>query len=59
ELPQDFLIVASHYDGTIEVIIHRTLPIIGIQWHPELLPETEETKIIFDTYINLLNLKNS
>ncbi|MDD4000556.1 MAG: type 1 glutamine amidotransferase [Bacilli bacterium] len=59
ELPQDFLIVASHYDGTIEAIIHRTLPIIGIQWHPELLPETEETRIIFDTFINLLNLKNS
>ena len=32
------LIAFSHaQDGTIEAFIHRSLPIIGLQWHPERL----------------------
>lgn len=32
------LIAFSHAeDGTIEAFIHRSLPIIGLQWHPERL----------------------
>ena len=28
---------ASH-DGSVEGIEHETLPIVAVQWHPEMLP---------------------
>jgi putative glutamine amidotransferase len=58
-LSNGFKVIAKHVDGTIEAIIHDSLPILGIQWHPELLPESKETRIIFDAFLKLINLKNS
>lgn len=34
EIPKDWQILAS-YRNITEAIIHKTLPIVGIQWHPE------------------------
>jgi putative glutamine amidotransferase len=51
----DFEIVARAEDGTIEAIVHRYLPIIGIQWHPEIIPDTAESKLIFDVFARLVN----
>lgn len=48
-------VICYHEDGTAEAIIHDTLPIIGIQWHPERLPESIESKIIFDKFFEFLN----
>lgn len=48
-------VVAYHEDGTIEAIVHDTLPIIGIQWHPERLLDSEPSKIIFDKFFDFLN----
>ena len=47
--------IAFHQDGTIEAIVHDTLPIIGVQWHPEKLMGTHETTVIFDKFFELLN----
>lgn len=49
--------IAYHEDGTIEAIVHDTLPIIGIQWHPEKLLGSKESKIIFDKFFEFLNSK--
>lgn len=39
-------------DGTPEALFHKTLPIYGVQWHPErLLPEGEK---LFRFFVNLL-----
>ena len=46
--------IAKHIDGTNEAIIHKDLPIIGIQWHPEKSPEKKESKIIFDKFFELI-----
>jgi len=51
--------VARHMDGTVEAVVHEELPIIGIQWHPELLPDSPETQIIFTCFKKLLDKKNS
>ncbi|MGI6210792.1 MAG: gamma-glutamyl-gamma-aminobutyrate hydrolase family protein [Bacilli bacterium] len=51
----DFIEIAKHEDGTNEAIIHKTLPIIGIQWHPEMQQDNEPSKIIFDTFAKLVN----
>ena len=44
--PGDGLIVSALApDGVVEAIEHRVLPIIGVQWHPEMLTEVEHEKI--------------
>lgn len=48
ELPDGFVVLFKNHD-VIEAIEHTTLPILGIQWHPERL-STNETKIIFDYF---------
>jgi len=50
-------VIARHADGTIEAVIHETLPIIGIQWHPEILADEKESQIIFDKFAELVNKK--
>jgi len=58
DVAQGLQVIATHEDGTIEAFIHESLPIIGIQWHPEIIPNTEESKMIFDCFLKLLNEKN-
>lgn len=45
-----FEVIAIHEDQTIEAIIHTELPIIGIQWHPEVSADDPQTKIVFDAF---------
>ena len=48
-------VIAYHADGTAEAIVHESLPFIGIQWHPERLPEAKSTKVIFDKFFEFVN----
>lgn len=43
-------VIAYAEDNTIEAYVHQSLPIIGVQWHPEILANSEETKLIFDLF---------
>jgi len=54
QLAPDFKIFATHEDGTIEAIIHKELPMIGVQWHPEASPTSEVSKRIFDAFLKLI-----
>ena len=33
----DFTVTAAHEDGTVEGLEHRSLPMLAVQWHPEML----------------------
>lgn len=46
-LGKDLKITGRADDGTIEMIEHTSAPIIGVQWHPECLPHSKETRTIF------------
>lgn len=46
-------VIAKHPDGTIEAFVHTNLPIVGVQWHPEIHPKSEETNLIFDYFKSL------
>lgn len=48
EVPDGFVVLFQNHD-VIEAIEHTSLPIIGIQWHPERM-ETAESKVIFDYF---------
>lgn len=39
EIGDHLVIGARSFDGRIEALQHETLPIIGVQWHPELLDD--------------------
>ena len=38
--------VTAHHDGSVEGLEHESLPIVAVQWHPEMLP-TRATDPIF------------
>ena len=57
-------LTASQYtfDGTIEAIEHNTLPILGVQWHPERMCEslhsadTAQGMSVFEWFAEVLKL---
>ena len=50
----EFIISATSDDGTIEALEHPTKPIIGVQWHPEVLIENDEnSKQLFKQFIRM------
>jgi|SRR5579872_142113 len=44
KLPDSFMILASSRDG-VEAIKHKTLPIYGLQFHPEISPSFSATQL--------------
>ena len=40
-------------DGTIEAIEHDTLPLLGVQWHPEIMWERQEdAAAVFKAFVH-------
>lgn len=52
DVPSDFVVLYKNAD-TIEAIEHKTLPLLGVQWHPERL-KSNESAIIFDYFFGKL-----
>ncbi len=57
----DGLLVAQYgFDFVIEAMYHKTLPILGVQWHPERMcfphinPETVDGSLLLHYFITLL-----
>lgn len=55
---RDFEITVTSTDGVIEAIEHKTLPIIGVQWHPERMigeenPQQTDMLPLFRHFIDL------
>lgn len=48
KIPEDFVVLFKHHE-IIEAMMHKELPILALQWHPERL-FTEESNIIFDYF---------
>jgi putative glutamine amidotransferase len=47
-------VIGKQTDGIIEAVVHESLPIIAVQWHPEMRPSSPESKVIFDTFATLV-----
>ena len=52
-LNKDLAVIATHEDGTVEMIAHRTKPIVGVQFHPEDCNE-KNCNLFVATVINML-----
>lgn len=55
DVAPSFDVVGRHIDGTIEMIVHKTLPIFAVQWHPEIDSELQYSNNIFDVFAKLIN----
>lgn len=53
EVGRDLKVTARNEDGLIEAIESTTRPwMIGVQWHPERTPTSEESKRLFSAFID-------
>jgi len=55
-LPEDFIVTAWTDDNTIMAIEHKTMPVYGVQFHPESIM-TVYGKEILNNFINSLNYR--
>lgn len=50
--------IARSYDGTIEAMVHKTLPVLSLQWHPERMafdlkrPDTVSGRPVFKYFLS-------
>ena len=39
------------YDGTVEGVAHRSLPVFSVQYHPEAAPGPHDSRYLFDAFV--------
>ncbi|MBM4185342.1 MAG: glutamine-hydrolyzing carbamoyl-phosphate synthase small subunit [Gemmatimonadetes bacterium] len=47
------------YDGTVEGVAHRELPVLSVQYHPEAAPGPHDSRYLFDRFIELMEQRKS
>ena len=45
------------YDGTVEGVEHRELPVIAVQYHPEAAPGPHDSRYLFDDFVELMEAR--
>jgi carbamoyl-phosphate synthase small subunit len=45
------------YDGTVEGVEHRELPVFCVQYHPEAAPGPHDSRYLFDRFVGLMDAR--
>ncbi len=53
---KDLHIIQRSVDGTTEAILHRSAPVLGLQWHPERMlgNNKQDVSLVFRYFLSLL-----
>jgi putative glutamine amidotransferase len=51
ELGNGLISAAKEFNGVVQAIEHTALPIIGVQWHPEYLPQHRHQRALFKALV--------
>jgi carbamoyl-phosphate synthase small subunit len=46
------------YDGTVEGVEHRELPVFCVQYHPEAAPGPHDSRYLFDRFVALMEARS-
>jgi carbamoyl-phosphate synthase small subunit len=46
------------YDGTVEGVEHRELPVLSVQYHPEAAPGPHDSTYLFDDFVGMMRERN-
>ncbi len=47
------------YDGTVEGVEHRTLPVFSVQYHPEAAPGPHDSRYLFDQFVEMMEARRA
>ena len=54
EVPKSFKVIAKTSNGMVQAIQHKSKPIYGVQFHPEISGKSGE--LLLDNFLNLCEL---
>ena len=46
------------YDGTVEGVAHRSLPVFCVQYHPEAAPGPHDSQYLFDAFVESMETRS-
>lgn len=47
------------YDGTVAGVAHRSLPVLGVQYHPEAAPGPRDSRYLFDEFVAMMDARRA